>query len=145
MSIGNPQISVGQFNALMQNLRALSHSGGIDRFIGPAGIHQRRKLTPIITVWLGGIWYEGPAEEADYPDERYWIREWQIDSGAETAPLVFTLKSGGLYITASNLDELWVHSHDLLKNQNVKVFVFTWIDVGGTTRYMFSGPAMVVD
>ncbi len=145
LSARNPQVSARQFNALMANLRALSHSGGIDRIVGPAGIHQRRKLTPIIDVWLGGLWYEGPASQGDYSDERYWVREWEINSGAQTAQLAFTLKSNGLHVTASNLDELYVHSHDLITGQNLKVFVFLWVDVGGMKRYMFSGPAVVVN
>lgn len=73
---------------------------------------------------LGKIVAAGPADEANYADERYWVRDAEIIAGASGAAQIVIDESpewdpgdGGdpvvpIY-TVTNLPELLTHTHDL--------------------------------
>jgi len=136
----NPNISIRQFNALMQNVRSLSRSGGIDRVVGSGGIQQRRRLSPIVE----DTWFLAKLTTGAATGPRYNVVEQEITSD-ETDTLVFGDLSEGRTVVATNLDELIASSKDLPVDGTIKVMIHILIDAGSADRYVFSGPAIVVD
>ncbi len=58
---------------------------------------------------------EGPEEEADYSDARYWVQEVDDTSESETDALILApidVEDGGRWVTATNLLELGIGGSD---------------------------------
>ncbi len=60
--------------------------------------------------FVGQIVTAGPEEEADYNDARYWVREVDDTSSAETDALVLAPLADGRWLTATNRLELGIGS-----------------------------------
>lgn len=122
----------------MQNLRALSRSGGIDRLIGPAGIQQRQKLLPFIEIFIAKVVNAGPHAEADKNDQHYWIREQRITNsdGNQAADLTFTnaTRTGYYHVIATNLLEVSSETHNIVVDGSVYVLVFIFYDAGSGSK-----------
>ena len=133
----------------MQNLRALSHSGGIDRMIGPAGIHQRRKLPEARAFFIGRIHNLGPNSEANYTDQRYWLVEQKITNtdGDGTTDLTWADdgNDNALWVTATNMAEVISQSHAFPDDDNYPVMVYRSSDATGVARYVFTSLPIVID
>jgi hypothetical protein len=56
-------------------------------------------------AWLARIVENGPANEADFSDERYWVREIEI-LGATNGKWCVGDKSGGRHVVASHITEM---------------------------------------
>jgi len=93
------------------------------------------------TFFLAQLYGSGPSGEPDYTEERYWVRELTIAAGVETDRITASYLSGGRWVTATHLGERYSY-HDLPTNLYVQVFVL--IDIGGTARYFFNGPSVLV-
>ncbi len=108
---------------------------------------QTSKLKPVLHYYFGqtvaasSFLAKITAKDAA---ARYTVTEQGITS-SETDTLTYGNLSGGRAVTATNLDELIASSVDLPVDGTVKVMVHVLTDAGPASRYVFSGPAIVVD
>jgi len=83
---------------------------------------------------------EGPNAEANYTDQRYWVRELKITNSGEpdTTDLVFAPQDTdtALWVTATNLAEVASQTH-LLTEVQTGVIVFRGWDQEPIARYYF--------
>jgi hypothetical protein len=89
-------------------------------------------------MFYGVIVAAGPASEANYTDERYWIKEQYCNNstGANTEAVTFTNKATPLHITATNINEIVASSHSVATGAYVQVWYIT--DSSGKVRFVFS-------
>ena len=111
--------------------------------------------------FLAKITNIGPNNEDDFTDARYWVREvicTNSDGDYTTEPtFAYPSKPSDMSLTqwlgmvhwvaATNLDELVqeIPNHDLPIDETVLIWVQQISDQDGLPRYIFSGPAIVVD
>ena len=99
--------------------------------------------------FLGKVHNLGPNSEANYTDQRYWIKEQIITNIDEddTSDLTWadSISDNALWVTATNLAEVTNQSHDFPDNNNYRVLVFRNHDATGVARYVFNSLAIVVD
>ena len=121
-------------------LRMIKHQGGTALSIAPSGDGG---------WFIGRIHNLGPAAEANYADQRYWVVEQKItNSGeADTTDLTWAdaTVDGALWVTATNLAEVISESHDFPDNDNYRVMVYRVWDQSPVARYVFTSLPIVVD
>lgn len=91
---------------------------------------------------------EGPDSEADYADERYWVKQIYVsdaagDHTAQWTPAEMTTTEDtpaglGLYVTATNLAELADNTHDLADGEYAHVYRTRDSQTPGVVRYFFT-------
>lgn len=89
----------------------------------------------------------GPDGEANYADPRYWIKEQEATNTgeADTTNLTWGDKSGGLWVTATNLAEVVEGSHGFPDSANHRVMAYRFYDQSLVARYVFTSLPIVVD
>ena len=101
------------------------------------------------SFFIGRIHNLGPAAEANYTDQRYWVKEQKItNSGeADTTDLTWAdeTRDDALWVTATNLAEVISESHDFPDNDNYRVMVYRVYDQSPVARYVFTSLPIVVD
>lgn len=116
-----------------------------------------RRLGGLSIAFIGEIVTEGPDEESDYSDERYWVREvWFSDGEAQpdnspnedyigrnpvsisTEEQIETAGIARRHLVAMNLADLRDRSHTL--TPGTFVHVFGQLDFRGVARHWFNGP-----
>ena len=111
--------------------------------------------------FLAKITNIGPNDEADFTDARYWVREIictnsdgdytsNLTFAYPAKPSVISVAQWSLitrWVAATNLDELVqvIPLHDMPIDDSVLVLVHVVSDQDKLPRYIFSGPAIVVD
>ena len=145
-----PRLSARELKRLAAASRSLTRSGSRQGILDSTGLHERPSIEIENDEWfLAKIVNAGPSAEADYADARYWLRQQRISNtdGDDATNLTYENHpaADALYVTGTNLDELIATDHDLPVDGTIYVIVFPIEDKGGTTRYVFSGPAIVVD
>ena len=105
------------------------------------GKAQTIAMGPVVTseFFVGKIHNLGPAAEANYTDQRYWVKEQEITNTgeADTTDLTWGDLTDGLWVTATNLAEVLSESHFLLDNNSYRVVVFKGKDQTPIPRYYF--------
>ncbi|KKN45143.1 hypothetical protein LCGC14_0685960 [marine sediment metagenome] len=113
------------------------------------GKAQTISMGPITTseFFVGKIHNLGPAAEANYTDQRYWVKEQEITNTgeADTTDLTWGDLTDGLWVTATNLAEVISESHDFPENDNYRVIVYKVSDQTPISRYVFTSLPIVVD
>lgn len=87
----------------------------------------------------------GPAGQADYADQRYWIIERKIINSGQpnTTKLIFADVINPIWATATNLAEVRMESHDFPTGHIVRVFKL-W-DQTPIVRYVFTSLPIAID
>ena len=107
-------------------------------------------IAPLVAgdfFFIGKIHNLGPAAEANYTDQRYWIVEQEITNTgeADTTNLTWGDLAGGLWVTATNLAEVISTSHDFPDAASYRVMVYRMYDQSPVARYVFTSLPIVVD
>lgn len=129
------QLLAQDFNKVLQELRRLGKLVDANRVgtVKPLRADQ---------VWFGLVTDAGPSAEADYTDERYWVKRAKIDldelDNAETA-ITFAAKTGVFEetVTATNLTEVITGNHRLPVDTPVILFRFFDDGTKSIPRYIF--------
>lgn len=124
-----------KWNAILDKMNCLSKlTGGKGIEIANRVIHHDDNM-----FW-GKIQSAGPDGEADYSDERYWVKQQYCSnaSGDNTAAVSFSDKTNGRWVTATNICEMADGSHDIDADTIVPVFAIKDIQTSRVTRYVFS-------
>ncbi len=81
----------------------------------------------------------GPDSEADYADERYWLKEQYVSnsSGSSTVAVTFADKTDGLHVTATNIAEITGGTHNLSADTYIKVYIVRDVQTPQVVRYIF--------
>ncbi len=148
---GVDTLKASEWNALVKEVRRLSNlrvSGNLEvrNFSGGRIISSK----PGKRQWfIGRIHNLGPAAEANYTDQRYWVKEQTItnNDNDDTTDLIWGDygSDDALWVTATNLAEVISESHDFPDNNNYPVIVYRSSDATGIARYVFNSLAIVVD
>jgi hypothetical protein len=121
-----------------RHLRAQAGDGG---FVMPQPVEG-------LNLWrVGVIVDEGPNAEADFSDERYWVRLERNNNGdedAETLASSFTDDDAyptSLVVTATNLSESLSHAHSLPTGETLRVLLKLEHDGAGRERWIIPSVA----
>jgi len=121
---GDP-IRASAWNELLRNVRRISgKSGVVVKQSSNGAVTISPQIVDDTGYWFTGkIVAAGPAAEADFADERYWVRATTPIAGAPPTWENITA-SGHYYVVASNLCEMDASSHDLATDGSLQVVVF---------------------
>lgn len=128
-----------QIDQLTQSLSRLHVRGGKKILVtnSPSGYYIEHEkdmfYAEIMTT-------DSTGEEADYTDERYWVKEQYNNnsSGDNTDAVTFTARSSPLWVTATNTYEISGGTHDLDSGIIVQVWTIKDVQTSPVTRYIFS-------
>ncbi len=149
---GIDQLKASEWNAMVKEVRRLGNlrtAGGLEIRNVSGGRVISSKPGAKKQWFIAAIHNLGPAAEANYTDERYWVVEQAITNAgeADTTDLTWadSTASNALWVTATNLAEVISQSHDFPDNNNYRVLVYRSRDASGVARYVFNSLAIVVD
>ncbi len=82
----------------------------------------------------------GPDSEADYADERYWIKEQYVSNTSTDTTEAVTLgdKTSALHVTATNLAEITGGTHSVSAGEFIKAYIVRDAGSPKATRYIFN-------
>ncbi len=115
------------------------HGGrGISVTTGPSG----DLITHNKDMFWGQIVTTGPlGTEADYTDERYWVKEQYVSNttGDSTTATTFADKTNPLHVTATNIAEITGSTHNIASGEIIPVWIVKDAGDPKTVRYITRG------
>ncbi len=97
---------------------------------------------PTKNFFVAKIVDEGPSAEANYTDQRYWVKEQMIANGAgdpDTTDLIWVdnNRDDAIWVTATNMAEVLSETHFILDDNSYRVLVWRTWDFSPVARYCF--------